>query len=82
MAPLRTLTKAGQTVEAGGVMSDTRKVINRGGGGGLVYFLGLIGSMIYYIQSSDSFWGGVLGVLKALVWPVFLVYEVLKFVAA
>jgi len=27
------------------------------------------------------FWVGVLGVLKALVWPVFVVYDLLKFLA-
>ncbi|MEV6965348.1 hypothetical protein AB0M47_09550 [Hamadaea sp. NPDC051192] len=58
----------------------------RGGGGGCGtgggYFLGFIGAAIYYIQQSDGFWEGVVGVLKALVWPAFLVYEVLKFVSA
>lgn len=52
------------------------------GGGGAVYGLGLIGALVYYIQQSDGFWDGVLGVLKALVWPAFLVYELLKLVSA
>jgi hypothetical protein len=52
------------------------------GGGGAVYGLGLIGALVYYIQNSDGFWEGVLGVLKALVWPAFLVYELLKSLAA
>ena len=52
----------------------------RSGGGSAVYLLGLIGAIIYYIQAATGFWGGVLGVLKALVWPAFLVYELLKFV--
>lgn len=62
-------------------MNEQRKTIVQrgGGGGGFVYFLGLIGAMIYYIQAADTFWGGVLGVLKGLVWPVFLVYDLLKF---
>jgi hypothetical protein len=63
-------------------MSDKTKVVTRGGGGGAVYFLGLIGAMIYYIQAADGFWQGVLGVLKAFVWPAFLVYELLKSLAA
>jgi len=45
---------------------------------GAVYGLGLIGAAIYYISTATSFWLGVLGFLKALVWPVFLVYEALK----
>jgi hypothetical protein len=43
-----------------------------------VYGLGLIGAAIYYISNATSFWPGVLGLLKALVWPAFLVYEALR----
>ena len=46
-----------------------------------VYGLGLIGAAIYYISVSTSFWIGVLGILKAIVWPAFLVYEALKHLA-
>jgi hypothetical protein len=62
-------------------MNNKSNVVTRGGGG-FAYFLGLIGAMIYYIQAADGFWQGVLGVLKAFVWPAFLVYELLKFVSA
>ncbi len=48
-------------------------------GGNAVYGLGLIGAAVYYIGHATTFWVGVLGCLKALVWPTFLVYEVLKF---
>ena len=44
--------------------------------GGGIYFLAFIGSALYFIQQSDSFWMGVLGVLKALVWPAMLIYKV------
>lgn len=46
---------------------------------GAVYGLGLIGAAIYYISTATGFWVGVLGFLKAIVWPVFLVYEALKY---
>ena len=46
--------------------------------GGAVYGLGLIGAAVYYIQQADSFWMGALGILKAIVWPTFLIYELLK----
>lgn len=49
--------------------------------GGAVYGLGFIGSAIYYLSTATGFWMGVLGFLKAIVWPVFLVYELLKFLA-
>jgi hypothetical protein len=43
-----------------------------------IYGLGLIGAVVYYISTATGFWIGVLGFLKALVWPAFLVYEALK----
>ena len=46
------------------------------------YCLGIIGAAVYYISNATGFWSGVLGFLKALVWPAFLVYEVLKFLGA
>lgn len=53
---------------------------NHGGtAGGGVYGLAVIGAAVYYIQNADTFWLGVLGVLKALVWPALLVYELLNF---
>lgn len=48
-------------------------------GGSAVYGLGFIGACVYYIGTAATFWLGVLGVLKAMVWPAFLVYELLKF---
>jgi hypothetical protein len=47
--------------------------------GGAFYGLGFIGAVIYYVSVATSFWMGVLGFLKAIVWPAFLVYELLKF---
>ncbi len=44
---------------------------------GAFYGLGIIGSAVYFIQHSDGFWMGCLGVLKALVWPALVVYKVL-----
>lgn len=46
---------------------------------GTVHVLGFIGAVIYYIQHANTFWAGVLGFLKALVWPVFLIYKLLEF---
>jgi hypothetical protein len=40
-----------------------------------VYGLGLIGAAIYFISHATTFWLGVVGFLKAIVWPVFLVYQ-------
>lgn len=53
-----------------------------GGTSSGLYGLGFIGALVYYIQQADDFWMVILGLLKACVWPAFLVYELLKFVAA
>ncbi len=46
---------------------------------GGVYGVGFIGAAIYFISNATGFWMGVLGVLKAIVWPGFIVYELLKY---
>lgn len=51
-------------------------------GGNAVYGLGFIGAVVYYIQQADGFWAGVLGIVKAFVWPAFLVYDLLKSLGA
>jgi hypothetical protein len=53
--------------------------INDCGTGSAVYGLGFIGAAVYYVIQAVSFWSGVLGILKAMVWPAFLVYGLLKF---
>lgn len=53
--------------------------IHESGSSGAVYGLGFIGAVVYYIVHASSFWAAVLGFLKAIVWPAFLVYEALKF---
>ncbi len=48
---------------------------------GAVYGFGFIGAAIYFISNAAGFWMGVLGFLKAIVWPAFLVYEAFKYLA-
>lgn len=45
--------------------------------GGAIYGLGFLGAVIYYISHAETFWIGVLGFLKALFWPAFLIYHAL-----
>ena len=47
-------------------------------GRGAVYGLGLIGALVWYCQQADEPSEYVVAVLKALVWPAFLVYETFK----
>lgn len=43
-----------------------------------IYIFGFLGAAVYYIHASAGFWAGVVGVLKALIWPSFLVFETMK----
>ncbi len=58
--------------------SQKSKVVYRGGASDAVYGFGLIGAWIYYLSTATTFWMGVLGILKGIVWPAMLVYEALK----
>ncbi|NOU46140.1 MAG: hypothetical protein HOO86_03655 [Bacteroidales bacterium] len=55
--------------------------MQQGAQSGAVYGLGLIGAAVYFISHAAGFWMGVLGFLKALVWPAFLIFEAFKFLA-
>lgn len=50
--------------------------------GGAVYGLGIIGAAVYFISQATTFWMGVLGFLKAIVWPAILVFEALRALSA
>ncbi len=58
-----------------------KQEIQKNASSGAVYGLGFIGATVYFISQATGFWMGVLGFLKACVWPAFLVYEAFKFLA-
>ncbi|MEA4983252.1 MAG: hypothetical protein VB066_11135 [Paludibacter sp.] len=58
------------------------KYSGQGASGGAVYGFGFIGAAIWFISQATGFWVGVLGFLKAIVWPAYLVYEALKALGA
>jgi hypothetical protein len=49
------------------------------GCGGAAYGLGFLGAAIYYISTATGFWNGVWGFIKAIVWPAFLTFELMKY---
>ncbi|MEX2028520.1 MAG: hypothetical protein WD988_03440 [Candidatus Curtissbacteria bacterium] len=55
------------------------KGLHKGGDGGAVYCLGLVGALIYFISNAQTFGQGALGVLKAFAWPAFLVFELFEY---
>ena len=56
-----------------------KKEVHGNAPAGVVYVLGLIGAAVFFISQATSFWLGVLGFLKAIVWPALLVYESFKY---
>jgi len=48
------------------------------GGAGAVYGLGLIGALVYYWQHAGGFWAHLWAILEAILWPAFVVYDLLK----
>jgi len=60
---------------------ETRKPkkVYRGSASNAVYGFGLIGAWVYYISHATTFWLGVLGIFKGIVWPAILIYELLKY---
>ncbi len=64
-------------------MSDRPRYIERAGPWGFVFLLAYIGAAIYFIERSDGgFWGVILGLLQAIVWPVYAVYHWLVLLGA
>lgn len=64
--------------------SDSRtRVMVKEGPWGILLFMAYIGAAIYFVSLADgSFWGVVLGLLQAIVWPVYVVYHVLVLLGA
>lgn len=60
----------------GGIMAKDKIKMGAGQGGG-AYMLGLIGAAVYYLHITQGFWPSVRALLKACVWPAFLVYHLL-----
>ena len=46
---------------------------------GVYGVLAFIGAAVYYIQQADGFGEIVVALLKAVIWPALLVYELLEF---
>lgn len=55
----------------------TIKVVDRGPLG-FVCFVAFIGAAVYFVQQSQGFWGFIVAILKACVWPAYVLYHVLQ----
>lgn len=53
------------------------KVIHKGAPGGL-YFVTVVGAAFYFVDKANGFWEIVVAFLQSLVWPAFVVHNVLE----
>lgn len=58
--------------------SKHKKVNSTHGTSGALYFVGFIGSMVYWMQAAVGFGAVCTGFLKSLVWPAYIVYKLLE----
>ncbi len=57
-------------------MSRSEKVANQAPLG-WIFFVAYIGAVVYFFNLDPTFWGFLLALFKAAVWPAFVLYEVL-----
>jgi hypothetical protein len=55
------------------------RIIRRGGNSDAIYGFGVIGAWIYFVGKATTVWMVALGILKGIIWPGILVYELLKY---
>jgi len=58
--------------------SKHTKTAAKQGTTGALYFVGFIGSLIYWLQAAVGFGAVCTAVLKSLVWPAYIVYKLLE----
>lgn len=56
----------------------SKKVNTAHGTSGALYFVGFIGSLIYWLQAVVGFGAVITAILKSLVWPAYIVYKLLE----
>lgn len=75
------ILKMASDCATGGFMAKndkTVKVINEQGPMGFVLLMAYAGAAVYLVQQSNGFWGFIWALLKAVVWPAIVVYNVFE----
>lgn len=44
---------------------------------GWALFVAYFGALVYFVERNEGFWGFILAILQAAVWPAYVVYEAL-----
>jgi len=45
-------------------------------GGGAIYGLGIFGAWVFFWQQAEGFLGYIWAIVKGLIWPAYMVYNV------
>lgn len=53
------------------------KSVQNAGPSGMIYILGFLGALVYYISTASNVGEGLFGIIQAILWPAFLVYELM-----
>jgi len=54
------------------------KVVNTDSPAGFIFFLTYIGAAVHFVGKVDGFWNILLALLKAAVWPAFLINKIFE----
>lgn len=49
-----------------------------GGSSGALYFVGFVGSIVYWMQAAVGFGAVITAILKSMIWPAYIVYKLLE----
>lgn len=52
---------------------------NHGGGSNVIYGLGVVGALFYFLQGATTLGTVLLGIGKAFVWPALLLFKLLTY---
>lgn len=57
----------------------TKKYYNCGNDGNIIYCLGVIGALFYFLQDTSGFEAIIMGVGKSIFWPAILMFKLLTY---
>ncbi len=58
--------------------SDKKQEMMSKGPAGGFYCMGFIGAAVHFVGNVDGFWNVIVALLKAAVWPAFLIHRVFE----
>ncbi len=58
-------------------MADKTTKVVKEGPSAFIWFTAWVGALVYFVQQSEGFGGFLLAILKACVWPAYVLHRVL-----